>query len=313
MMNDSIQAQSAGVLALLADTSRAGYGGEGYYSHGNFGELNANAVRTDAVLDDVNRNGEDAHFFALGSEERKHFDILNGQSQSDQLAEQAQISQLALQLCRCCNDRKASLGVIEGKLECLGKEAALEILIANANQDCEDLLGQIAVSQNGANMAQSNAQHIQILSTLGQIAGALAAMDDDGNGSGGGRRRRRRCRCECECECECNGDGDGGGDGITIRNIAISGNGNGPRGGGGIVEDIEDDEETDGGDDGDPGGDNGDGPIAEPVVESEPVVEEPVIGPIAEPIAESVVETETVNRLDPQVVNGRTPALVSGM
>lgn len=194
-----IGAGDAAVLALLADTSRAGrgggYGGGGYgggegyggYGYGSsFANLSSNAVRTNAVHDAVSRNGEDAHFFAISGQERSHFDIINGQNQSNQLSTQAQISQLALQLCQCCGDTKASLGKIEGKLDCLGKEIALDISLANANQTKDDLLGQVAVLQNQANGNQSNDQHAQILQILGQIAGALAGM---GNGNGHGGRR----------------------------------------------------------------------------------------------------------------------------
>lgn len=189
-----IGAGDAAVLALLADTSRAGrggsyggYGGEGYGGgHGGyFAGFSSNAVRTNAVGAQVERNGEDAHFFALSGQERSHFDILNSQNHATQLATQSQISQLALQLCECCGDSKAAIGRIEGKLDCLGKEIALDIALATANQTKDDLLGQVAVLQNTANGNQSNDQHAQILQILGQIAGALAAM---GNGNGHGRR-----------------------------------------------------------------------------------------------------------------------------
>lgn len=194
----AIGASDAAVLALLADTSRAGrgggyggggYGGEGYggYGYGSaFANLSSNAVRTNSVHEAVNRNGEDAHFFALSNEDRSHFNILNQQNQANQLGTQAQISQLALQLCECCGDNKAALGRIEGKLDCLGKEIALDIALAAATQTKDDLLGQVAVLQNQANSNQSNDQHAQILQILGQIAGALAGM---GNGNGHGGRR----------------------------------------------------------------------------------------------------------------------------
>lgn len=227
MKTESILAQDAGILALLADTSRAGYSGYGGGYGGHFGGFSSNAVRTDAVGAQVERNGEDAHFFALSGQERSHFNILNHQGQATQLADQAQISQLALQLCQCCNDQKASIGMIEGKLECLGKETALEVLIANTNQDCQDLLGHIAAQQNSMNIAQANDQHAQMLGILGQITGALSGADGDGDG----KCKRKRChKCRCR-ECEC---------GVTVNVRSVHGNNNfSDRGGGdGDIEDV---------------------------------------------------------------------------
>lgn len=244
MSSNSIMAQDAGVLALLTDTSRAGYGSYGY-GHGSFGNLSANAVRTDRVSDAVDRNGGDAHFFALSSQERSHFNILNRQTQENQLAEQMQVSQLALQLCRCCNDQKFELGKIEGRIECLGAETAHLLILANVNQDCQDLLGQIAAQQNTMNATQSNDQHAQILVMLGQIAGALDGMDGDSDGDGHGKRKRcRKCRCR-ECEC-----------GVTVNVRTVHGNNNfSDRGGGnGDIEDVNADE-SESAEDGDNGGD----------------------------------------------------------
>lgn len=154
----SVGAADAAVLALLADTSRAGrggmygggYGGEGGGMYGSpFASFGSNAVRTNAVSEQVVRNGQDAHFFALSSEDRSHFNILNQQAHTSQLATQAQISQLALQICECCGDTKAALGKIEGKLDCIEGSIKDEINLCINNQTITNLQNIIAELRGG--------------------------------------------------------------------------------------------------------------------------------------------------------------------
>lgn len=190
-----VGASDAAVLALLADTSRAGRGGGygggygeggGYGGYGPFGGPSSNAVRIDRNNDSTIRNGQDAHFFELSSQSRSDFNLLNLQQQNNALANQQQISQLALQLCQCCGDQKAAIGAIQGKLDCMGKDIALDVALLIEKQTNQDLLGQVAVAQNAANGQASSDQHGQILQALGQIAGLLATMQQNGNGNGNG-------------------------------------------------------------------------------------------------------------------------------
>lgn len=143
-----VGAADAAVLALLADTSRAGrggmygggYGGEGGgYGGSPFASFGSNAVRTNSVNEQVVRNGQDAHFFALSGEHRSSFTHLDDAIHATQLATQAQISQLALQLCECCGDQKAALGRIEGKLDCLEGSIKDEINLCINNQTIVNL------------------------------------------------------------------------------------------------------------------------------------------------------------------------------
>ncbi|KKK93586.1 hypothetical protein LCGC14_2691420 [marine sediment metagenome] len=153
----NVGAADAAVLALLADTSRAGrggmfgggFGGEGGGFVGSpFASFGSNAVRTNAVNEQVVRNGQDAHFFALSGEDRSHFNILNQQMHTSQLATQAQISQLALQLCECCGDQKAALGRIEGRLDCVEGSIKDEINLCINNQTIVNLQNIIAELRN---------------------------------------------------------------------------------------------------------------------------------------------------------------------
>ena len=159
-MAGSVGASDAAVLALLADTSRAGRGGGmygggygeggGYGGYGLFGGPASNAVRIDRNNDSTLRNGQDAHFFELSSQARSDFNLLNLQQQNNALATQQQISQLALQLCECCGDNKAALGLIQGRLDCLEKSVGHEINICINNQTIADLRAQIAgMNSNG--------------------------------------------------------------------------------------------------------------------------------------------------------------------
>lgn len=191
-----VGASDAAVLALLADTSRAGrgggyggYGGEGGYGLGGpFGTFSANAVRTECNTNLLNRNNQDDHFNSITQQNQSNFNLLNLQQQNNALASQAQISQLALQMCQCCGDQKAAIGAIEGKLDCLGKDVALDVALLIEKQTNQDLLGQVAVAQNSSHGQASSDQHAQIMQALGQIAGALAGMQNN-NGHDHGRGR----------------------------------------------------------------------------------------------------------------------------
>ena len=136
--NAGVVFTDAGVLALLADTSRAGRGGYGYGGYGGegggmggapFAGFASNAVRTNCVEKMVERNSTDGQF-----REVRH-----------------QVDHLASQLAQCCCDNKVLSAELLGKIDCmqgvlnnLGDTVHKEIQICIDQQTIADLRAQIS-------------------------------------------------------------------------------------------------------------------------------------------------------------------------